>query len=105
MSDKKLVIDIWNVSTCWVTNVVGTTRDKRRKKSWKHLWQTNTGLVFGMCSNVYCRNIARVGAHIHIGQNVRKWYIIPLCYKCNNHTNKGYMKVKKDVIAVEIVPL
>ena len=55
------------------------------------------------CSFIDCPNIAKVGAHIKRKKLfcVGSWYIVPACYKCNNHNNHH----KKLYLKENIIPL
>lgn len=70
--------------------------------SWKEYWEHETGRKFSDCSCYGCGNKAEHGSHvIKTNSDDKKWYIVPLCAKCNNHYNEDAFKVRK----IDLVPL
>lgn len=55
-------------------------------KSWEKFWEAKKECEFPtFCQCVECLNNAEVGAHVMKTSSDRKWYIVPLCYKCNKN--------------------
>lgn len=56
--------------------------------SWEEYWEANANGSFPkVCQNVDCDGKAEVCAHVKSVLGERKWYIVPLCKKCNHPTN------------------
>ena len=76
-------------------NIEETSNHKKcRCRSWIGHYRTGIGKKdkkYFECS--VCREICRLGAHV---QYRGVWYITPLCEKCNHHTNKDIMKLKRN---------
>lgn len=52
--------------------------------TWKEWWEDKKGRKVGICSCEGCLNRAEVGAHVQKANvSDRKWYIVPLCTRCN----------------------
>ncbi len=69
-----------------VHNLNGTSdrRPPSGYSSWKAWWEARKGRKFSLCSCSICVDPATVGAHVQKhGVADRKWYIVPLCDKCN----------------------
>lgn len=73
-----------------VQNINGSSKERyatppRGYNSWLDYWKDNC--IFPMptlCSCKNCYNEVKVGAHVMKTSNIRKWYIVPLCYACNS---------------------
>ena len=84
-----------------VKNLNGTSDSQPEGYSeWKAFWEGKTNKKFGKCSNQECQDRAEVGAHVKIVSSHKsfennKWYIVPLCKKCNNthHTEEFYVNI------------
>ena len=54
---------------------------------WIEYWEDATGLTAGKCHRVDCLNNhpdATDGAHVQLNDpNDHRWFIVPLCHKCN----------------------
>ena len=68
-----------------VINMIDTSDDECNCPSWLQHWKNYTNVSTEVrCSNVSCRNIAEVGAHINLTADKNSIpYIIPLCRACN----------------------
>ena len=55
--------------------------------NWIKYWEDATGQPAGKCHRVDCLNNhpdATDGAHVQLNDpNDRRWFIVPLCHKCN----------------------
>ena len=52
--------------------------------NWIRFWEDATGLKACQCHKVGCNAPAEDGAHVQlVNGNDKKWYIVPLCHKCN----------------------
>lgn len=79
-----------------VKNLNGTSDSKPKGyDDWKDFWEKKTNRKFKKCSCTECENNAEVGAHVKRvclhdlkGFEDDRWYIVPLCKKCNNTNNK-----------------
>ena len=94
--DKIIFVEVKNLHS--TADRTPSGRDKNL--SWKGWWEKHTGKKFKKCSCSTCNNDADVGAHVKktdLGDG--KWYIVPLCYKCN--AKKDPFKVLRiDLMAV-----
>ena len=53
-------------------------------RTWQKFWENKTGAQFTFCSCSDCFELAAVGGHVKkVDMNDDKWYIVPLCRKCN----------------------
>lgn len=59
---------------------------KDGKTSWLAWWESKSGKTAILCSNCACSHPAKVGGHVQKDGNntTDKWYIVPLCYGCND---------------------
>lgn len=63
---------------------VHNLREGSRDGNWIRYWEEATGLKAKFCHKVGCLAPAEDGAHVQLSDpNNHKWYIIPLCHKCN----------------------
>lgn len=63
--------------------------------TWKDWWEAKKGRKFGTCSCLGCTSFAEVGAHVQKRNSTdRKWYIIPLCRKCNTKSSSESFYVR-----------
>lgn len=68
-----------------VRNLVGTSGNSCRCRSWLDHWANHAGWRPTYCSVHGCMESATVGGHVQkVGLFDRDWYIVPLCYGCNN---------------------
>lgn len=80
-----------------VKNVNGSSRFNCPSgyASWLDYWERKIGKTAYRCSAIDCRKFGRnnlVGAHVQkVGSFDRSWYIVPLCYGCNNRTDEFYV--------------
>lgn len=72
-----------------VINIKNTSQDRysdpKGYNSWLDYWKNNS--IFPLptfCQCEGCLNDTKVGAHVMRTSGSRKWYIVPLCYKCNS---------------------
>lgn len=67
-----------------VRNLIGTSRNTCRCRSWLEHWSKHMGMWPTFCSVTGCMSAASVGGHVQkIGSWDRDWYIVPLCHACN----------------------
>lgn len=71
-----------------VKNLNGTSKERYSKpkgySSWLEYWKAES--IFSIpnkCACDGCSNEVNVGAHVKKTTNDNKWYVVPLCYKCN----------------------
>ena len=67
---------------------VHNLKENSRPGDWLDYWEKATGLKAGNCHRVDCLNGANTpatdGAHVQLDDpNDRRWWIVPLCHKCN----------------------
>ena len=63
---------------------VHNLREGDRDGNWIRYWEKATGLKAIHCHKVGCFASAEDGAHVQLSNSEnRKWYIVPLCHKCN----------------------
>ena len=56
--------------------------------TWKAFWEARMKKQFLICANIECSNSATVGGHvIRVDESSKKWYIVPLCSRCNHFEN------------------
>ena len=61
-----------------------------RDGSWLKYWEDATGKKAFFCHNSSCYATATDGAHVQLADSTnRKWYIVPLCHKCNCQFGQG----------------
>lgn len=89
-----------------VKNIHGTSKERYATppsgySSWIDYWKKKSGYPFpDFCACDDCLNKAEVGAHvIKTNSDNKKWYIIPLCSRCN-HKDDAF-----DVIDDYLVPI
>jgi len=51
--------------------------------NWIRFWEQATGLTATSCHRIGCYAAATDGAHVKLADGSNKWYIVPLCHKCN----------------------
>lgn len=57
---------------------------ENRDGNWIRFWEEATGLKARKCHRVGCSDSAEDGAHVQLVDSTdKKWYIVPLCHKCN----------------------
>lgn len=63
--------------------------------TWRDWWEDRKGRKFDTCSCSDCTSAAEVGAHVqkHISTD-RKWYIVPLCRRCNTKNSSESFYVR-----------
>lgn len=71
-----------------VKNLNGTSKEKYSKpkgySSWLEYWEAESIFsISNKCACDGCSNEAKVGAHVIKTNEDNKWYVVPLCYKCN----------------------
>ena len=87
-----------------VHNLNGTTDNKPPKgySSEKKSWEAKSGMRFGSCSCCGSGHKANVGAYIQkSNERDKTWYIVPLCYDCNNKPSSEQFHVRSD----DLVPI
>lgn len=72
-----------------VKNIKGSSNDRysnpKGYASWLEYWKTKSDYYLpSYCTCETCTNKVNVGAHVMKTSNSNKWYIVPLCYACNN---------------------
>lgn len=61
-----------------------TNLHEKRDGNWIRFWEQATGRKAGLCHRVDCfGEDATDGAHVKLAGGPNKWYIVPLCHKCN----------------------
>lgn len=87
--------------------------DSLYERSFLDFWAENTGYSVSdklRCMNFYCLNSGEnkqdiIGAHIVLNKSKRKlskgdkFYIVPLCRKCNHYTNDKEMRIDHTIKA------
>ena len=82
-----------------VKNLNGTAELSCKCSSWLEHWSKFTGKNRNTCSNVFCFSDDIIGAHVQKYNLLdNKWYIVPLCKKCNKSDSII------DINDVELVP-
>lgn len=71
-----------------VQNVHGTSKDRYARSKggdpWLEYWEEHSKYIMPTyCSCEGCTNEVKVGAHVMKTSGSRKWFIVPLCHKCN----------------------
>lgn len=80
-----------------VKNLIGTSKEKyatppKGYSSWLDYWEKKSEKVSMFCECKECFELAKVGAHvIEDNSECRKWYIVPLCNKCNKKEAAFYV--------------
>ena len=59
--------------------------------SWKEFWEKTTGKSFSSCANLDCQKDAELGGHVIKTDDDMRWYIVPICAKCNALDNPYYV--------------
>lgn len=84
-----------------VKNLNGTSDNRvpYGYSSWLDYWEKKTGKKAGECG--HCYEKAYVGAHVQKANSSDKsWYIVPLCYKCNQKPSTEEFTVYEDLVPV-----
>ena len=69
--------------------------------SWKDYWEKNKHRKFSTCSCLSCSKLAEVGGHVKRVYGSNEWFIVPLCYDCNNYSNEEAFEVRdSDMLSV-----
>ena len=64
--------------------IVHNLREGDSDGNWIRYWEKATGKKASFCHKVGCLAKATDGAHVQLSNSSnRKWYIVPLCHKCN----------------------
>ena len=95
-----------------VRNVNGTGSSRyadsksRTAESWLAMWREETRSTRSTCGRLQCSKAVAVGGHVirTDGRHDKRWYIAPLCYACNLHTNTETMWMKNGVALVPLPP-
>ena len=76
-----------------VKNLKGTSDNlPNGYSSWRDFWESKKGYWPSKCAAYGCYGKPEVGAHvIKVYGNDKSWYIVPLCYSCNNSDNTFYV--------------
>lgn len=85
-----------------VRNINGTSDNKPDNyDSWLAFWTAKTKRNAPLCSCNDCFSKSQVGAHVQEpGNNTSdKWYIVPLCKKCNKKSDSF------KVLTIDLVPV
>lgn len=58
---------------------------EQRNGNWKKYWEDATNLAADHCHKVGCTSTLNIdGAHVQLDTpNDNRWWIVPLCHKCN----------------------
>jgi hypothetical protein len=63
---------------------VHNLREGDREGNWIRYWERATGKKANYCHKFGCLTKATDGAHVQLSNSYnRKWYVVPLCHKCN----------------------
>lgn len=86
-----------------VNNINGTSQNVCRCGSWLDHWKAFSGQsVPTYCPVEACTQKPTVGAHVQKdGSSDRRWYIVPLCTKCNGKKSES---VTLSSTSVKFVP-
>lgn len=67
--------------------------------SWLDYWEKHMKMRSHYCSNRICVKLSSVGAHVKkVDSNDNHWYIVPLCYACNNSYNNDEFYVEEAML-------
>ena len=67
-----------------MTYFVHNLQEVSRPGNWIKYWEDATGQKAGLCHKVGCISMATDGAHVQLSNSDdRRWWIVPLCHKCN----------------------
>ncbi|MBQ9594888.1 MAG: hypothetical protein IJR35_03405 [Synergistaceae bacterium] len=72
-------------------------------KNWLKLWMEYKGYgdFVPFCSNTECFNKAEHGGHVKkVDSKDNKWYIVPLCAKCNETKDLEFDVLADDLVLV-----
>jgi len=86
-----------------VKNLRGTDDSPLPKgsHSWKEYWEKEANKKFSVCSCKDCKNPATDGAHVKkVKGTDHRWFIVPLCHKCNTGNNDTFCVLKEDLVPV-----
>ena len=68
-----------------VAHVIGSSRGKGRRRSWKQYWIHKTGEDWpDHCQMSDCYGDCVLGAHVYVRGRGWQNYILPCCRDCNN---------------------
>ncbi len=84
-----------------VKNLNGTSDNRVPSgySSWLEYWEKKTGKRAGECG--HCTAKAEVGAHVQKADSYdRSWYIVPLCYACNQKPSTEEFMVYEELVPV-----
>ena len=64
---------------------VHNLQEGSRDGNWKTYWEDATGLKANYCHKVGCTSTLNIdGAHVQLDDpDDDRWWIVPLCHKCN----------------------
>lgn len=63
---------------------VRNIQEGSRDGNWLKYWENATKMEANLCHNLFCDEKATDGAHVQLANITNlKWYIVPLCHKCN----------------------
>ncbi len=80
----------------------GDSKPPTKYSSWRSYWEYSKGRLFTKCSNVLCNGKATDGGHVKIVGGSNKWYLVPLCPKCNNpQNNQVFYVLHNDLLRIE----
>lgn len=70
--------------------------------SWRQFWEDESGKKIDKCRRRGCTEKATDGAHvIKADSDDRRWYIVPLCHKCNmKPSSEEFYVDKEDLVPV-----
>lgn len=73
---------------------VHNLREGSRVGNWLEYWEKATGKKANWCHNVACPQLfakATDGAHVQLSNSDdKRWYIVPLCHRCNCQFGKHF---------------
>ncbi|CAB4033889.1 Hypothetical predicted protein [Paramuricea clavata] len=86
-----------------VQNIGGTTSCRSfGYDSWKQFYEDTVGNWPAMCPVNYCTRKAVYGAHVRVDFNPSGAWIMPICARHNHYTNKDWMPINANTIAVYV---
>jgi hypothetical protein len=86
----------------FVRNLNGTSGRRCRCGTWIDHWRRFSNGARITCARLECQNSAILGAHVQIVDRRygRDWWIVPLCYACNNRMNDQTMHIDRRTIMI-----
>lgn len=71
---------------------VHNLKEGGRSGNWLEYWKRATGKNAYLCHKVDCYQLETDGAHVQLdAPNDNRWYIVPLCHRCNCQFGEHFM--------------